>query len=131
MKKNVVKWLLAFVALLVVAGALWGVYQATRPEPVQGNKTITVLMQYDDVNKTVSIQTDHEYLRGALEQENLVIGDESEYGLFVTAVNGREADNAKQEWWCFTKGGETLNTGIDTTPIADGDSFEVTLKTGW
>lgn len=131
MKKHVVKWSLAFIALVAVAGLLWGVYRSTRPEPVEGNKTITVAMQYDDTNKTVTIKTNHTYLRGALEQENLVTGDESAYGLFVTEVNGRKADAAKQEWWCFTKGGITLETGVDTVPITDGDSFEITLKTGW
>ena len=42
-----------------------------------------------------------------------------------------ETFSAAQEWWCFSKGGEDLSTGVDTTPIADGDTFEATLKTGW
>ena len=33
--------------------------------------------------------------------------------------------------WCFTKAGEMLMTGVDTTPIADGDHYEIELKTGW
>lgn len=80
---------------------------------------------------TKTISTDAEFLRGALEQENLIAGDESQYGLFVKTVNGITADDANQEWWCFTKGGETLFTGVDTTPIADGDKFEITLTVGY
>lgn len=49
----------------------------------------------------------------------------------VTTVNGVTADSSLEEWWCFTKGGETLNTGVDSTPIADGDHFEITLTTGY
>ena len=72
-----------------------------------------------------------EYLRGALEQEALIAGEESDYGLFVKTVDGVTADDANQEWWCFTKGGEMLETGVDSTPIADGDTFEITLTQGY
>lgn len=128
------KWLgilvgCAVLALMVVAASV--IYVQTRPEPQQDAKTITVQMVYDDVNTTVTINTDAEYLRGALEEQNLIAGDESEYGLFVKTVNGRTVDDAKQEWWCFTKSGETLMTGVDTTPISNGDLFEATLKVGY
>ena len=78
-----------------------------------------------------TIVTDAEYLRQALEQENLVEGSESEYGLFVTTVNGVTADDSQQQWWRFTRNGEMVETGIDTTPIADGETYEITLITGW
>jgi hypothetical protein len=28
-------------------------------------------------------------------------------------------------------GGATINTSVDTTPIKDGDHYEITLKAGW
>ena len=80
---------------------------------------------------TKSITTEAEYLRGALEEEDLIAGEESQYGLFVKTVNGVTIDDAKHQWWCFTKDGGDLFTGVDTTPIADGDKFEITLKTGY
>ena len=58
-------------------------------------------------------------------------GEESQYGLYVTTVNGLTADESQQQSWCFTKGGEDVMTGVDSTPIADGDHFEITLKTGY
>ena len=70
-------------------------------------------------------------LAGALEQAALIAGEEGEYGLFVKTVDGVTANDANQEWWCFTKGGETLETGVDSTPIADGDTFEITLTQGY
>lgn len=108
----------------------------TMPENKQGNiahtKTITIeVIDAEGNAESFRIETGEEYLRGALEQENLIAGDESEFGMMVTTVNGLKADDANQEWWCFTKGGEQLMTGVDTTPIADGDTFEITLKTGW
>ncbi len=131
MKKKWVGIVVGFVVLALLITAAVVVYVKTRPEPVDGAKTITVQIVYDDVSKTVEINTDAEYLRGALEEKELISGTESEYGLFVKIVDGRTADDAKQEWWCFTKGGETVMTGVDTTPIADGDAFEVTLKAGY
>ena len=101
-------------------------------EPQTGAKTITVEIIVDGADTvTKTIQTDAEYLRGALEEEDLIAGDESQYGLFVKTVNGITVDDSKQQWWCFTKGGADLFTGVDDTPIADGDTFEITLKTGY
>lgn len=128
------KWLglvIGFVVLALVVATAVVIYVKTRPEPQEGAKEITIQLVYDDVDTTVTIHTNAEYLRGALEEKNLIAGDESEYGLFVKTVNGRTADETKQEWWCFTKGGETLMTGVDTTPIADGEVFEATLKVGY
>lgn len=123
--------LIALVALVLVAAALLTVYFVTAEDPVAGSKTITVQMIYDDVDRSVTISTDAEYLRGALEQEDLVVGTESQYGLFISAIDGRVADEAKQEWWGVTENGEMASTGIDAIVIEDGDHFELTLNTGW
>lgn len=134
-KKPLNKKLIAgVVALAAVIAILLGVYFANRQPTVSGSKTITVSV-FDDESSTVStITTTAEYLRGALDQEDsgiVIEGTESDYGLFVTTVNGVTADDSQQQWWCFTKGGEMLNTGVDTTPIADGDAFEITLTEGY
>ena len=94
------------------------------------NAPIRDLLQ-DRLQLPVVIENDAEFLRGALEQEQLISGIEDQYGLYVLTVNGVTADESKQQWWCFTKGGEQIFTGVDATPIADGDTFEATLMTGW
>ena len=128
-KKSVII-LSCVLAVLVAAFAL--IYIMNRPETVVGDKTITVeVILADGTSKEHTVNTDAEFLRGALEEKNLVEGDESEYGLFVKTVDGVTANDANQEWWCFTKGGETLFTGVDTTPIADGEHYEITLTVGW
>lgn len=122
---------IALVAL-VLAAALLVVYFVTREEPVSGDKEITVQIVYDDMDRTVTIDTDQEYLGDALQQEGLIAGEESEYGLYITQVDGRTADESQQEWWCITRdGGQQVNTGADSTVIEDGDKFELTLQTGW
>lgn len=120
---------LAAVALVAI---LLGAWFAFGPKGEAGRKNIDITVVYGDASTdTFSLTTDAEFLRGALEEQKLIAGDEAEYGLFVKTVNGVTADDTKQEWWCFTKGGEEVMTGVDTTPIADGDAFEITLKTGY
>lgn len=90
-------------------------------------KHITVTVTDDEGKETVfSITTRAVYLRGALEQEDLVEGDESEYGLYVKVVNGVRADYDRDgAWWGFYQDGTMLPTGIDTTEISDGDRYEI------
>ena len=66
-----------------------------------------------------------------MEQEKIIEGEDGQYGLFIHTVDGIKADEGKQEWWCLTKGGNNVDTGVDLTPIQDGDSFELTLKVGY
>lgn len=125
-------WLiLAAVVVLAVAALLC--WKLLSPTGTAGDKEIAVeVVHGDGSTKTFDIATDSENLRGALEQEEgLIVGEESDYGLFVTTVDGETADAAAEQWWCFTKGGEMLNTGVDDTMIADGDHYEITLTEGY
>lgn len=126
------KKIIILVAALVVVAAMVGCWFAFGPKSGgAGQKEISVTVVADDVSEEFNIKTNAEFLRGALEEQKLVEGDESEFGLFVKTVNGRTVDDSKQEWWYFTKGGAEIMTGVDTTPIAQGDAFEITLKTGY
>lgn len=120
------------IALVVLLAVFAAVYFLVINPPVSGQKDIKVeIVHSDKTVKTVDINTDAEYLRKALEEKKLVQGTESSTGLFVITVDGETADSEKQEWWCFTKGGESLMTGVDATPIKDGDKFEITFTVGW
>ncbi len=131
-KMNGKKTLIAAVIVVIVAVLMFAGWYFTRQKPVEGQKDITVTVVYkDESSDKFEITTQAEFLRQALEEKDLVKGDESEYGLFITEVNGVKVDADNQEWWCITKSGETVNTGVDTTPIADGDSFEITLTVGY
>ena len=127
-KKTLVA-VLALVVLVAVAVVCWAAFG---PKSVEGSKTITVDVTHSDGTlNTFEIHTDEEFLRGALEQEGLVEGTESEYGLYVLSVDGETVDEANQEWWGYTKSGEQVNYGVDTCPIADGDHYEFSFNVGW
>lgn len=127
-KRAVVAVLAMCICLAVFAAA----YIAIKPQGIQGNKNITVeIIAAGDSVRTVEITTGAEFLRQALEEQNLISGDESEFGLFVKTVDGVIADESNQEWWCFTKNGESIMTGVDDTPIEDGGHYEITLTVGY
>lgn len=126
------KGLIAAIVLVVAIVAIALIYKATRPDTSAGAKHITVeVIDAEGTSTVFEYDTDEEYLRGVLEPAGLIEGSDSEYGMFVTTVNGITANDANQEWWCITQDGEMTPTGIDTTPVNDGDHFEFTLKVGY
>ncbi len=123
------KVLIALIALVLVAAALVTVYFLTRPAADEGSKTVTVQIKYDDVDKEVVLHTDAEFLSGALLEKKLIEGTDTEYGLFITTVDGRAADDAAHEFWGIYKNGEMTPTGADSTAISDGEHYELILGT--
>ena len=104
----------------------------TVPEETTGSKTITLTVVHGDgTSNDITVSTDAENLRDALEAEGIIAGEDSSYGMFVQTVDGETADDGEQEWWCLTKGGEMWNYGVDDTEIADGDVYEFTLTVGY
>ena len=131
MKKNG-KLILAAVAVVVLIAAFAVVWFATRPATSQGSKTITVeVVHKDGSSRDFTYHTDAEYLGDVLLAEGLVEGDEGDYGLMITTVDGEEAvyetDGA---YWAFYVGEEYASLGVDQTPIADGDSFSLVYTVG-
>ena len=95
-------------------------------------KTVTIeVIHKDKTQKEFQILSAAEYLGDALVAEGLVKGTTGDYGLYIDTVDNETADKSKEEWWCITKGGQAVMTGISTTPFADGDTFELTLTVGY
>ena len=116
----------------VLAAAALVIWQKNKRETQQGGKEITINVDHlngDDT--TFTIHTDEEYLRGALEQEDLIEGTESEYGLYVLTVDGETADESEQQWWGYSVNGTFAELGVDSQPVADGDVYDFVLNVGW
>ena len=129
MKNNRKTLLIALIAVLVIAAmvAAWFIFG---PNGIAGKKTITVEVTHlDGTTNTFELKTDEEFLRPALEQEKLVSGTESDYGLFIDTVDGEYADPGKNEYWLYTVNGEMASYGVDQQPIEDKDvyAFSVTV----
>ena len=133
--KNNKKTIIALAVLLVlVIGAIVAYYTLRPAAPDRDAALVTIEVEVthgDNTVKSFSIQMEALDLRAALEQEELIAGDESQYGLFVKTVDGETVDESQQQWWCFMKDGEMLPASVDETLIADGDHYEIVLTVGW
>lgn len=144
-KTNIFKSLFSLMLVLTIVAAMTFAFASCGNTEKSGNDTaitdtkeekaeitITVKVKGSDGNVTdFVITTDAEFLRGALEQEGLIEGDEGEYGLYVKVVNGERADYDKDRaYWSFYKGNDYLMSSVDDTPIADGDVFKIEYTKG-
>ena len=128
-KKKVALLACIFVAVVAIFGA---VFFALRPQGTEGGKNFTLEVILADGSSTEhKVSTVAEFVGEALLEEGLIDGSTSEYGLFVTTVNGITANSENQEWWCLTVNGEEWMYGIDQTPVTDGGHYELTLMVGW
>lgn len=135
MKKVSTKALALLLAMMMTVTVFAGCSSQTATQSATAGKTAdkTINVQVvhgDGSSKDFEIATDAETLRAAMEQENLIEGDESEYGLYVKTVDGETADESKQEWWAITQDGE-MTDAVDKVELTDGDHYEFTLTTGW
>ena len=124
--------LLAVVLLVVLVAAAAAAYLSLRPEAQAGSKTVVLTVTHGDgsINER-TLRTDAATLREAMEEAALVEGEDGPYGLFVHAVDGETVNESDQEWWCFSKDGEMLMTGVDDTMISDGEHYEAVFTVGY
>ncbi len=131
MKKLMSRFSVVAVIVILVVTSFTGCGDKKSSSSLEDNKVknIAITVVYKDKSKKeFKIETEKEFLGQALVDEKLIEGKKGDYGLYITKVDGQEADESAKEWWCITKGGEQVNTGVDTTPIENGDKFELTLK---
>lgn len=90
-----------------------------------GTKAFTFeVVDKEGAQTTFNIKSDKEMVGEALQDEGLIEGEEGEYGLYVTKVNGIEARYENDgTYWSFYINGEYAMTGVDTTPIEDGATY--------
>ena len=127
--KNNKKILIGIVVLVAVLGLFFGMYTKFKPQAQSGAKAITIEVVDDTGASTVyDVATDAEYLSQAFEDaEGLeVLGEESQYGLTITTVNGLTADfNVDSAYWSIMVNGEYGQYGADAQVVADGDAFQL------
>lgn len=75
------------------------------------------------------IHTDKEMVGEALLENELIAGEEGDYGLYVKTVNGITADyDENGEYWAFYIGGQYASTGVDATPVEEGETYSFKVE---
>jgi hypothetical protein len=126
------KMILVAVALIACVAVMLGIFLTTRPETVEGSKTVTVTVVHKDGSEKVfTCQTEEEFLGKVLVNENIVVGNYGEFGLYFDTADGEKADwNVDNGWWQVFVGEEAAITGADQIPIADGGTYKLVYTIG-
>lgn len=96
----------------------------------EGSREFALTVTDKDGNETqFTIHTDKEIVGEALQELNLIDGEEGEYGLYVKTVNGITADyDTDGVYWAFYVNGEYAASGVDVTEITEGDSYALKVE---
>ena len=124
--------LVSLFLLLAVTAA--GLISCGKTE-AETEKTVTVTIEITD-DKGEKTSADYKAKEGAtladvLKDNNLVEGENSEYGFYITAVNGITADyNVDQSYWALYKNGEYMMTGADGETLESGAVYGLVYTKG-
>lgn len=126
------KMIIAVVAFVAVIAVMAGLFLATRPETVEGGKTITVTVVHKDgTEKVLEYTTDAEYLGDVIVAEGLVNGEEGPYGLYFDTVDGETASwDADHSYWSILIGEEYATVGADGIVLTDGGEYSLVYTIG-
>ena len=128
--KNKKMWIV-IVVLAVVIAAMAGVYTMTRPQAVEGDKNVTILIVHKDgTEKKLEYATDHDYLANLLQEKELVTGYTSdEYGFTIESVDGVVADWSKDSaYWALYEGEEYATTSAAGIVLVDGGVYKLVYE---
>ncbi len=124
------KYLVWFCAIVIVALSMFGVYKLFGPKASNGSKAVVVEV-VDDNGKldSYSSKTDAEYLKDLMDELSKTTdfsyeGTTSDYGLYITSINGLEANYDKDgAYWSIYVNGNYGQYGADQQPVSDGDTY--------
>ena len=127
------------VSVLIILLAIGGVFLArggfsnnkNTTQAGQNNVEVNVVNEKEDYDKTYSFETEEKTLGDLLDKEKLVEYQNSDYGRYITGVDGMKADDSKQLWWSVEVNGESSQTGVDGIEIKDGDKYTLRMMEGY
>ena len=123
--KKLISLILVLLSLLSLAAC-----GAPKTEAEGPKVSFTLVIVDDQGNETSQvIETTKTTVGDALFEKGIAEGKESEYGLFITHVNGIYAEyNETGTYWSFYIDGEYAMTGVDQTNIVDGATYMLKVE---
>ncbi len=128
MKQYHTKNLLCLIGCMVLIAAmalnLTGCGSSNAPETTDAGPSITfqvITVDLEGKETTFDVTTAEPILGDALVKEGLIAGNEDQYGLYVTTVNGITVTWEKDQmyWACYVNG-EYAMTGVDSIEVEEG-----------
>ena len=91
----------------------------------KGKTSIDIKVTAGEKSIVITLKTDEKILEDALLKEDIIAGDESEYGLYIKTVNGIIADyDTDKTYWAIYKDSEYMMEGAGVTEIKSGQEYE-------
>lgn len=131
MKNRKTLWI---AVLAVIAAVMLGIFLINRPKTMEGSKSIVIeVLDKEGELKNFSGKTDAEFLKEAMDDFSQAgftyKGSESEYGLYITEINGETASDEDKAYWAIYVNGEYGQYGADQQPVTDGDTYRFAYET--
>ncbi|MBQ8016023.1 MAG: DUF4430 domain-containing protein [Clostridia bacterium] len=85
-----------------------------------------------DGNVTVfNVHTDEKTVGAALQEYELIKGEQGDYGIYIKEVNGIIADyDIDGTYWAFYVDGAMSMTGVDQVEIVEGSTYSFRVEKG-
>ncbi len=85
-----------------------------------------VVVHSNGISKSFEYETDEEFVGPVLLEAGLIKGNDGQYGLEITEVDGEQAIYATNKaYWAIYEGEEYAMQGIDTTPVVNGRTYKL------
>lgn len=127
------KWI-PIVGLLILIAIAFGVYSMNKPKVSDNLKSVTLeVVDSKGKSKDYKIDTEAEYLIGVMDelaknQDFTYKAEDSEYGAFITEVNGEEAKSEDSAYWAIYVNGEYGQYGASEQPVNNSDAFKLAYE---
>lgn len=124
--KKIVSMLLALVMLFALTAC-----GAKEEAPAEAVSFKVIVTDLEGNETTFEYTSSASNVGEVLVAEGLVVGHDTDYGLYIDSVNGIAADwDNDQTYWAFYINGEYATTGISDTPITADTTYGLTLTKG-
>lgn len=112
-------------ALLMLFASVFVIASCKKDDGEEVSFTL-VVVHLDGTEKSFDITTERAYLADALVDEKIVSGEDSQYGLYITTVDGeyhKFEDDGK--YWALYVGDEMASTGASSLEISEGATYKL------
>lgn len=126
--------LLLIILVVILAGlGLLAYNKLLGPEGVVGEKrvSIRVVIDGENIDKTFTYQTDHEFVYELLKENEEELGasfEQYSFGVMLSGLMDYKVDQSNNEFFHISVNGEDAKEGIQQIVLNDGDIYTFELK---
>ena len=136
--KKIFTFLLAILIIFSLASCKKSKQEITAPpendsviyeEIGSGKNRFYLEIVFDEKEKNYLILTDESTVGSALEKLEIISGEQGDYGMYITAVEGEEHRYEKGgKYWAFYEDGQYASKSVDLTTIKNDKVYSLKVE---